>query len=161
MLIGTNDRNEQYDENPCLMIREERLKDLFQEEIQKLLQEGKISSPIADKVSANMLKILREMQIIYKQYRADSKWGRATARYPVYECRNICREYDENCMVVFEPVIQMNTWHPCIETLKERMDEADADGEIEGIDGWRTDTAKDEIYRVRKAFTNNKSLYKE
>ena len=55
----------------------------------------------------------------------------------------------------------MNTWHPCIETLKERMDEADADGEIEGIDGWRTDTAKDEIYRVRKAFTNNKSLYKE
>lgn len=161
MITGSNDKNEQYDENPCLMIREERLKVLFREEIEKLLKEGQISSSISDKISANLLKILREMQIIYKQYRADSKWGRAAVRYPVYELRHIYHRDDENCTVSFEPVIQMNTWHPCIETLKERMDEADINEEIREMDGWKTYADRNEIYRVRKAFTNNKSLYRE
>lgn len=161
LLEGSDDRCSQYDENPCLMIREERLRELFTEEIQTFVKQGQISSSIADKVLANLLRILREMQIIYKQYRSDSKWGRPAINYPVYSCANICREYEENCWVSFEPVIQLNTWHPCIATLKDKMDNEEQQvADVEGIE-WRINEDRDEIYRVRKAFTNNKSLYRE
>ena len=161
LLKGSGDGCSQYDENPCLIIREERLRELFTEEIQTLLKQGQISPSIVDKVLINLLRILRKMQIIYKQYRSDSKWGRPAINYPVYSCANICREYGENCWISFEPVIQLNTWHPCIETLKDKMDnEKQEVVDIEGI-GWRINEDRDKIYRVRKAFTNNKSLYRE
>ncbi|HBA70604.1 MAG TPA: hypothetical protein DCZ40_14800 [Lachnospiraceae bacterium] len=159
--IGESNGSNQYDENPCLIIREKRLIELFKEEIENMLEEGEISSLIADKVLVNLLKILREMQIIYKQYRSDNKWGRPAINYPVYSLAHIWREYEENCWVSFESVIQLNTWHPCIATLKDKMDNEEQQVvDIEGI-GWRINKDRDEIYGVRKAFTNNKSLYRK
>ena len=126
-----------------------------------MLEEGQISSLIADKVLVNLLRILRKMQIIYKQYRSDNKWGRPAINYPVYSRAHIWREYEENYWVSFESMIQLNTWHPCIATLKDKMDNEEQQVvDIEGI-GWRINKDRDEIYGVRKAFTNNKSLYRE
>ena len=85
--------NEEYDESPCLIIREELLMNLLKTEIKNILKEGKAVSAVADKVLCNLPKILKSMQIIYRQYRADDKWGRTAISYPVYQCRSETGEY--------------------------------------------------------------------
>lgn len=101
--------NGRYDDKPCLIIRKERFMELMQAQIQSIVQEKEISSAIADKLQNNLMKKLKTMQIIYKQYRSDSKWGRSAVDYPVY---NLCYlsgevnddydddyndDYDNNC----------------------------------------------------------------
>lgn len=114
------------------------------------------------------------MQIIYRQHRADDKWGRTAINYPVYQCRSETREsynryldeyVDEEisvCYVDYESVVQMNTEHPCIKSLVKRMDSEEAETILEDVWEWRERYIdKDEIYKIRKAFMNSKSLYKE
>ncbi len=151
----------QYDENPCLIVRKERFIELFKEAIEDLLQKEQISSLIADKVSANLLIILREMQIIYKQYRADSKWGRPAVNYPVYQIKNIYMEGDKSYQVSTAKALQFNTWHPCIKALKEEMYNREEEQEDIEIIGQVSVIEHDELYKIRKAFTNQKSLYRE
>lgn len=78
-LHGTNN------DPPYLIIREEVFMELFKAEIQGFLGEGRISSEIADRILVESMKLLRKMQVIYKQHRSDSIWGRPAAAYPVYE----------------------------------------------------------------------------
>ena len=175
---GQNE-NEQYGEKPCLIIRANRFDEVFQEAVQNLANELQISSVVLDKLLTNPLKRLREMQIIYKQYRADSKWGRPAVNYPVYEIETLhkfqysddeieCSIYDstsymENiCHLDCEPVIQMNTEHPCVSVLKRRMDDAEDEETYESMRRWQIrGISKEEAYCTRKTFINSKSLYKE
>lgn len=171
--------NEQYDEKPCLIIRADRFDNLFRETVQSLANELELSSEVFDRLLSNLLKKLRELQIIYKQYRADSKWGRPAVNYPTYRLSKVndlrytvdsygYPEYDGTlyektiCDLEYEPVIQINTGHPCISTLKRRMDDIDSENTDENVENWhiRGVTMK-EAYCTRKAFTNSKSLYRE
>lgn len=171
--------NEQYDEKPCLIIRADRFDNLFRETVQSLANELELSSEVFDRLLSNPLKKLRELQIIYKQYRADSKWGRPAVNYPTYRLSKVndlrytvdsygYPEYDGTlyektiCDLEYEPVIQINTGHPCISTLKRRMDDIDSENTDENVENWhiRGVTMK-EAYCTRKAFTNSKSLYRE
>ena len=68
-----------------LLIREKRFMGLFQAEIKNLLDKAETSSEIINRLCNNCTKMLREFQIIFKQYRTDSSWGRAAAEYPVFE----------------------------------------------------------------------------
>ncbi len=158
---GEDDGSNQYDENPCLIIRQKRFMELFEKETENILKEGQISSFIADKVLANLLRILREMQVIYKQYRSDSKWGRAAVHYPVYQLRNIFGAYEKDCLVGTEPVMQFNTWHPCIRMLKEEMCNQEAQDIGTDSNKWEINADPNELYKIRKEFVKNKSLYKE
>lgn len=174
-LLKTNHNgDEQYDESPYLIIREKLLLNLLEHEIKNLLKEGKAVSAVADKVLCNLTKNLKKFQIIYRQYRADDKWGRTAIGYPVYQCWNETREYynsyteeDEDeeiriCEVEYEPVIQMNTCHPYIKSLIKRMDSEETETILENVWEWEERSIdKEEIYKIRKSFTNNKSLYKE
>lgn len=163
-----------YDSQPCLIIREEKLKELFENEIQNLVKENQISSRIADKLLNNLLIILRKMQIIFKQYRSDSKWGRPALNYPVYTTRQEKRycgfDYVEFCQITkqvkvyetkCEPVIQINTEHPCVLALKEKMIDMEDDGSVYPSDYDYGGMDQDDVYKVRKSFINNKSLYRE
>lgn len=158
--IGESNGSNQYDENPCLIIREKRLIELFKEEIENMLEEGQISSLIADKVLVNLLRILRKMQIIYKQYRSDNKWGRVAIHYPVYQLRTIYREYDENCLIDTEPVVQFNTWHPCIKMLKEEICNQEAQETDTDVNKWRSNADRDELYKIRKEFAKKSRCIK-
>lgn len=151
---------------PYLLIREDRFIQLFQTQLDDLLEENKVSSQIADDLRLHLLLKLRERQLIYKQSRSDSKWGRPAAQYPVCEWEEHCDPYDdfyEDVLQVHcESVIQMNTQHLCIRNLKGRIKNENAVEDV-GNNARKTiqGMAEDEIYKVRKAFTNNKSLYRE
>ena len=130
------------------------------------MKENKVSSQIADDLRIHLLLKLRERQLIYKQSRSDSKWGRPAAQYPVCEWEERCNPYDDLCEDVLqvhcESVIQLNTEHLCIRNLKERIKNEDAVEAVRNNVGKMVQgMAEDEIYKVRKAFTNNKSLYRE
>lgn len=127
------DEYEKNNDNPCLIIRESKLIELFQCEVFKVQQAKKISSKSADKILSNVALRLKKMQIIYKQYRTDNKWGRSAVYYPVYkitERYDSCNDYSYDddvynkktiCNMDYEPVIQINTEHPCVAILKQRM----------------------------------------
>lgn len=174
LLQASHNGDEQYDESPYLIIREKVLMNLLEAEIKNLLKEGKVVSAIADKVLCNLPKNLKKLQIIYRQYRADDKWGRTAINYPVYQCmskteehyNSYTEEYENEeirvCYVDYEPVIQMNTRHPCIKSLIKRMDSEETEVILEDVGEWRTwYVDKENTYKIRKAFTNNKSLYRE
>lgn len=179
ILKNNQNENEQYDEKPCLIIRADRFDNLFRETVQSLADELELSSEVFDRLLSNPLKKLRELQIIYKQYRADSKWGRPAVNYPTYRLSEVndfqypmdAYGYPESdgrlcrktiCELEYEPVIQINTRHPCISTLKRRMDDLDSENTYENVENWhiRGVTMK-EAYCTRKAFMNSKSLYRE
>ncbi len=179
ILKSCQNENEQYDEKPCLIVREDRFDELFQEAVQDLTDKIQISSEVFDKLHVNPLKKLREMQIIYKQYRADSKWGRPAVSYPTCKLETVSNfrypddaigwpEYDDAsteetiCYLDCEPVIQMNTEHPCINILRKRMDGIKAEDTYESLRNWQVrGITKEEAYCTRKAFINSKALYKE
>ncbi|MBD5503560.1 MAG: hypothetical protein HDR09_07405 [Lachnospiraceae bacterium] len=179
ILKECQNENDQYADKPCLIICATRFDELFRRTVEKILGEFQISSKVLDKLLANPLKMLREMQIIYKQYRADSKWGRPAVNYPVYELSTVSSfqypddvyyglGYDNTpceaviCNVDCEPVIQINTEHPCINVLKRRMDNIDPEDAYGGVRGWQIrGITKEEAYHIRKTFTNSKSLYRE
>ncbi len=164
-LMKGNCEHDECDDAPCWLIQEKRLGSLFQKEVEKMLSGNEISSEIADELENDWLRQLRKMQIIYKQRRTDNKWGRPALPYPVYECEV---NYGYNgreitCNVECEPVIHMNENHPIIRFLKERIEDNDTeDIDIRTPDEWDVQgMSLDEIYKVRKAFMNSKSLYVE
>lgn len=168
------DKNEEhvlYDENPCLLIHARKFTYLFLEELQQLAAEMRLPSIITDNLSNNLLKKLRTMQIIYRKNRSESKWGRPAFEYPVYELEEYQHEggedhfgkyvypYTEKHMnISFEPVIQINTNLPCIEILKERMDNEELENEDRS--DW-TLYEKEKVLRKRHEFILSKSLYVE
>lgn len=179
ILKGSQHDNEQFDENPCLIIRADRFDKLFRRAVDNLANERQISSEIVDRLLANPLKMLREMQIIYKQYRADSKLGRPAVNYPTYRLSKVNNfqypadsyyfpEYGGTqcettiCDLECEPVIQINTGHPCIGILKSRMEDNEPEDTYENVRNWQIrGITKEEAYCTRKAFMNSKSLYRE
>lgn len=165
LLKGNRGENEQYDENPCLIIRAERFQALFKEEINTLLEEDALSSAMADNLMCNLLKILRKMQIIYKMNRPDSALGRPSPDYPVFcsdkfvSCGENDSDDDEH-FTNYEPTLQINTKLSCIRILKERMENEECTND--NIKKWKPyNPEPSEILKCRKAFINNKSLYKE
>ncbi len=165
LLKGSRGENEQYDENPCLIIRAERFQALFKEEINILLEEDSLSSAVADNLMCNLLKKLRKMQIIYKMNRPDSALGRPSPDYPVFRsdkfvsCWENASDDDEH-FTNYEPTLQINTKLPCIRILKERMENEECTND--NITNWKPyNPEPSEIFKCRKAFINNKSLYKE
>ena len=174
-----NIANEQSDENPCLIIRVDRFDELFRSAVDNLANERQISSEIVDRLLANPLKMLREMQIIYKQYRADSKLGRPAVNYPTYRLTEVTDfQYPDDCYygqdygntlhkevicdLECEPVIQINTGHPCIGILKSRMEDNEPEDTYENVRKWNIrGITPEEAYHTRKAFMNSKSLYRE
>lgn len=179
ILKSNQNGNEQYSEKPCLIIRAERFDELFQEAVQNIVNELQISSEIVDRLLANPLKKLRELQIIYKQYRADSKLGRPAVNYPTYRLRKVNNfqypmdscyfpEYSGTpcgttiCDLECEPVIQINTGHPCLGILKSRIEDNEPEDTYENVRNWEIrGITREEAYHTRKAFMNSKSLYRE
>ena len=180
ILKSNQNGNEQYDMQPCLIIRAERFDELFREAVQNLASELQISSEIFDRMLTNPLKKLRELQIIFKQYRADSKWGRPVVNYPTYSLRRVNNfqyssdeYYDSSvyyrasseeiiCDLDCEPVIQINARHPCVGALKNRMDDIDSEDIYENVRSWHIEEMLEETaYCARKAFIKSKSLYRE
>lgn len=179
ILKETQHDNEQFDENPCLIIRVDRFDELFRSAVDNLANERQISSEIVDRLLANPLKMLREMQIIYKQYRADSKLGRPAVNYPTYRLTEVTDfQYPDDCYygqdygntlhkevicdLECEPVIQINTGHPCIGILKSRMEDNEPEDTYENVRKWNIrGITPEEAYHTRKAFMNSKSLYRE
>lgn len=161
--------NDQYTTPAFLLIREEVLENLIMKEIDLLEKEGRISSRIIDKLLVGFERKLREMQVIYKRYRSDSKWGRKAVKYPVFKNMTYTRreeyvEYEQVvCYVRYEPVIQINTEHPCVRQLKERIyNNIDLEGAFEHVGSWEIQNkVESDIYKERKSFMNSKSLYKE
>lgn len=175
-------------EQSYLIIQEKIFMDLFKAEIQNLLDEGEMSSAIADRILIESMKLLRKMQVIYKQYRSDSIWGRPAAAYPVYELRIETEkrhpypfdydsyEYDYDgydredyiertkCIVSCEAVIHFNTSHSGIAALKKRMEEGDLNQRelFEEIDNLSVEgMGEEEIHKIRRSFASGKSLFKE
>lgn len=179
ILKGSQHDNEQFDENPCLIIRADRFDELFRSAVDNLANERQISSEIVDRLLANPLKKLREMQIIYKQYRADSKLGRPAVNYPTYRLSKVNNfQYPADscyfpeyggmpcettiCDLECEPVIQINTGHPCLGILKSRIEDNEPEDTHENVRGWEIrGITREEAYHTRKAFMNSKSLYRE
>ena len=158
------------DENPVLIIRKERLEELFHHEIQIFLKEkSEISSKIAGSIINQFWKMLRELRIIYQTPRNDSKQGRPAAEYPVFIRYTDSGEYGESLFYVmeFESVIQINTEHPCIEKQVEYIFGIDAEqtfengGKLEIIDKEGRPINADGIYEKRRKFMRGKSLYRK
>lgn len=175
MLEKGRESNGKYDGRPVLIIRERRLVELIQTAIQDLVKENQISSDIAYKLNSNMTKILRRMQIIYKQYRSDSKWGRAAVNYPIFSLSSE-EKYDGDSSdyrksiyynetiynVYLESVIQMNVEHPCIEVLKERLENMDELKCFDDVDYWEIrGIGHEAAIKVRRSFLDSKTLYNE
>lgn len=179
VLKSGQNENEQYDMKPCLIIRADRFDEMFRDAVQNLANEMQISSEIFDRLLVNPLKKLRELQIIYKQYRKDSKWGRPAVNYPTYSLSKVNDfQYPEDfyafseyvdtshektiCDLECEPVIQINTGHSCVNVLKKRMDDTDSENTYENVRSWHIrGKTVGEAYCTRKAFVNSKSLYRE
>lgn len=158
-----------YGENPVLIIRKERLEELFQKEIHALLKEKEaVSSENAEKVICQFWKMLREMQMIYQIPRSDSKMGRPAAEYPVFKHFTEQSVYGEASIYVmkFESVVQMNIAHPCAEKLVERMEGVEAKNIFEGTNYLKIENEEgmriqeEDVYEKRQKFVRGKSLYK-
>ena len=164
--------HEQYVTPAILLIRETILKKLIKKEIELLEKDGRISTRIIEKLKNEFERKLREMQVIYKRYRADCKWGRKAVNYPVFRNKvyegydgygGYMEEEEIVCHVRYEPVVQINTEHPCVRQLKERINNnTDLEGAFKDVDSWKIcDRDEGEIYRERRSFMNSKTLYKE
>ena len=170
-----HNENDEYDESPGLIIREEVLLLLLKVEIEDLVGEGKAVSSIADKVICNLPKMLKKMQIIFRKYRADDKWGRTAVEYPVYrkmyragDRRNkYTREWERGeitvCDMSYDRVIQMNTGHPCVKVLLGKLDNnEEIKNGLEDVGEWEEESEdKEKAYMVRTRFKNSKSLSRQ
>lgn len=173
LLKNTHGQYEQYDGRPCAIIREEKLLNLLYEVIRKVLREYPISCISENEIKSHLPRLLKKMQIIYKQHRSDGDWGRTAVKYPVCEIRieKNGRFYGEvpqevaRCIVEFKPVIQINIDHPYMDILSERLEDLMNETVLRDIDEicntQRESLSEGEIYKVRKAFMNSKSLHKE
>lgn len=161
--------NDQYVTPAFLIIREEIFNSLIEKEIELLAKKSRISSRITDKLLVGYERKLREMQIVYKRYRADSKWGRKAVKYPVFKNRIYIdndgyMEYEQiDCHVWNEKVVQINTEHSCVRMIKERIyNNINIEEPFRDVNSWKIrGKEEDDIYKERKSFMNSKTLYKE
>ena len=112
------------------------------------------------------------MQLIYKQRRSDGNWGRTAVKYPVCEVKEEWdkkyyegeKEMETRCIVDYKPTVQLNAEHPYLDFLMERFEDAESEKILRGVelicdtDGKKLEES--EIYKLRKAFMNSKTLYK-
>lgn len=170
--FSTDDGHDQYVSYPYLIGTEKRVLSLFAEEIENMQQMGEISSVMAERLAKNLPQKLKKAQIIFKKYRADSALGRTAVKYPIcsYEPfklapRNGVGKSAEVGLVGrvgYEPVIQMNSTHSCMKVLEGRLQQGDFRYSIPSVLSIRYDNTDDvEVYKVRRAFTVGKALYRE
>ncbi len=170
--LSTDDGHDQYVSYPYLIGTEKRVLSLFAEEIENMQQVGEISPVIAERLTKNLPQKLKKAQIIFKKYRADSALGRTAVKYPIcsYEPfmlppRNGVGKSAEVGLkgrAGYEPVIQMNITHSCMKVLEVRLQQGDLRYKIPSILSINYDnTDEAEAYKVRRAFTVGKALYRE
>ncbi len=170
----TQGQHDQYDGKQCAIIREEKLMNLLNASIKDVLSEYPVACIPAEEIINCLPRLLKGMQLIYKQRRSDGGWGRTAVKYPVCQ---VCDEptgkenwdgpiIETRCVVEFRPVVQINIEHPSMEILMERVDDDPLlEKTLRDID-WmcneqREEIEENQIYKIRKAFMSGKSLYKE
>ena len=128
---------------------------------------------IAERLLKNLPQKLKKAQIIFKKYRADNAWGRTAVKYPVCNYEPYTPIPRNGVMhgtslgikgvVSYEPAIQLNTTHSCMENLKKRLQDGEIETSIPKLLNIRCEGGEgdDEIYKVRKAFMSGKSLYRD
>jgi hypothetical protein len=156
-------------EQEVLLIRKERLIDLFHEEVQKLQKAtGAFSSKLVGDIEKLLPRLLREEQLIYQIHRSDSSMGRPAMEYPVYDRYTFYNQDDEETVyrVDFENVVQINTEHPYVAPLCRCMQATETETEVvperckvEARDGG--EMKETEIYEKRRKFIRGKSLYRK
>ncbi len=173
LVKNTQGQHDQYDIKPCLIIREEKLINLLNESIREVLREYPVTCIFADEIISHLSRLLKKMQLIYKQRRSDGNWGRTAVKYPVCEVKEEWdkkyyegeKEMETRCIVDYKPTVQLNAEHPYLDFLMERFEDAESEKILRGVelicdtDGKKLEES--EIYKLRKAFMNSKTLYKE
>lgn len=173
LVKNTQGQHDQYDIKPCLIIREEKLINLLNESIREVLRDYPVTCISADEVVSHLPRLLKKMQLIYKQRRTDGNWGRTAVKYPCCEVKEEWggkyyegeKEMETRCIVVYKPTVQLNAEHPYLDFLMERFEDAESEKILRGVelicdrDGKKLEES--EIYKLRKAFMNSKTLYKE
>lgn len=169
-------QHDQYEIRPCLIIREEKLMNLLKESIREVLQEYPITCISADEIVSHLPRLLKKMQLIYKQRRSDGNWGRTAVKYPVcevqekwtgkYRCDYMYEKVMESeCIVDYKPTVQLNAGHPYFDILMERLEDAESEKILPDVDAvcnvGGEKLVETEIYKLRKAFMNSKTLYRE
>lgn len=156
-----------------MIIREERLMQLLYDAIKKIISEYPAFCISADEMISHLPRLLKRMQLIYKQHRSDGDWGRTAVKYPVCEVQQEWtgkyqwdgKVMEARCIVEFKPAVQLNVEHPYFEFLLERLEDAESIKILPDIellcDVHREKMDEAEIYKVRKAFMSGKALYKE
>lgn len=158
---------------PCMIIREERLMNLLYDAIKKVVREYPATCISADEMIGHLPRLLKRMQLIYKQHRSDGDWGRTAVKYPTCEVQEEWtgkyqwdgKVMEIRCIVDFKPTVQLNVEHPYFEFLLERLEDAESIKTLPNIDVMcnvhREKIDEAEICKVRKAFMSGKALYKE
>ncbi len=173
LVKNTQGQHDQYDIKPCLIIREEKLINLLNESIREVLRDYPVTCISADEVVSHLPRLLKKMQLIYKQRRTDGNWGRTAVKYPCCEVKEEWsgkyyegeKEMETRCIVDYKPTVQLNAEHPYLDFLMERFEDAESEKILRGVelicdtDGKKLEES--EIYKLRKAFMNSKTLYKE
>lgn len=170
--LCTDGGHDQYASYPYLLGLEKRVLSLFADEIENMQQRGEISPLMAERLSSNMPKKLKKEQIIFKKNRADSPLGRTAVDYPAcnYKPYMLPRRDGVDCfggfgnigVVCCERTIQMNTTHPCMRILDERLEQGDFCSSIPPLLHMEYPNASEEkVYGIRKMFMAGKSLYRE
>ena len=80
LVKNTQGQHDQYDIKPCLIIREEKLINLLNESIREVLRDYPVTCISADEVVSHLPRLLKKMQLIYKQRRTDGNWGRTAVK---------------------------------------------------------------------------------
>lgn len=170
---NTQGQHEQYDGKQCLIIREEKLINLLNESIREVLRDYPVTCISADEIISHLPRLLKKMQLIYKQRRTDGNWGRTAVKYPCCEVKEEWsakyyegeKEMETRCIVDYKPTVQLNVEHPNLDFLMERFEDTESEKILRDVelicDTDRKKLEESEIYKLRKAFMNSKTLYKE
>lgn len=176
LVKNTQGQHDQFDVIPCLIIREEKLMNLLYECIKDVIREYPVTCISSDEIIGHLPRLLKEMQLIYRKRRKEGGWGRTAVNYPVcevrdewngtYYCGDICeKQMETRCIVDFKPTVQLNAGHPYWDFLMERLEDAESEKILRDVavicNTKQEKLDEAEIYRLRKAFMNSKSLYRE
>ena len=81
-ILKGKESNSDPEQKSYLLIRVERLEELFLREIQQMESEDQIPENLAMKLMENPMLELKKWQFVYQFHRSDGKWGRNGADYP-------------------------------------------------------------------------------
>ncbi len=166
-------QHDQYVGRSYMIIREENLMNLLNESIRNVLSEYPVTCISADEIVSHLPRLLKKMQLIYKQRRSDGNWGRTAVKYLVCEVKEEWngkyyegeKEMEIRCVADCKPTVQLNAEHPYLDFLMERLEDAESGKILPDVgvicNVSREKLAENEIYKLRKAFMNSKALYKE